>query len=105
MVIRFRHDTMFAQLLQKLQNVDNGRLPRLSKRRKPYSAIAKLAFTLFRWLFLFFMGMAIVSVFAAFTFSSIALAENIWSSVMPLLKLFGTTTFLIFALACLKESM
>jgi hypothetical protein len=104
MVIKFRHNTMFARLLQKLQKFNNGKLPMLSNRRKPYSAIAKLAFTMIRWLFLFAMGVTILSVFTAFAFSS-ALAEVIWTGVVPLVKLFGTTTFFVFALACLKESL
>lgn len=95
---------MVARLLQKLQKNYNGKLPKASNRRKPYDAIATLAFTMMRWFALFVIGIAILTSFTAFAFSH-ALAEAIWTNVMPLVKLFGTTTFFVLALACLKESI
>ncbi|MBT9314542.1 hypothetical protein [Leptothoe spongobia] len=103
MVIRFRRDTILARLLQQLHDL-NSQQPMRPYRRRPYSAIAQLAFSMFRWLFLFFMGIAILVLFAAFTISN-NFAEAIFMGVMPVIRLFGGTTFFVFALACLKESI
>ncbi|NEQ55652.1 MAG: hypothetical protein F6K11_37005 [Leptolyngbya sp. SIO3F4] len=111
MLARFHYNTMFVRSLQQLinfmqhqQNSSKRKLFGGFKRRKPYGAIANLAFTLLRWLFLFCMGIALLVLFVAFTISH-AFAEAIFTGVMPVIKLFSSTTFLVFAFACLKESI
>ena len=101
MFIKFRPDLILARIRQKRQV--NRRLLESSQRRA-YSLIARIAFQLFRWLFLFFMGVSLVTVFVWWTVSQ-DMATAIYSHVQPLFKLFAATTFLVFACACLKESI
>lgn len=111
MAMRFHHSSKFTRFAQQVRNIMKQRQnPNRRKlfggfrRRKPYSAIATLAFALFRWLFLFCMGMALLVLFAAFTVSS-GVAGIIFAGVMPVIRLFGSITFLVFAIACIKESI
>lgn len=101
MFIKFRPDLILARLKQK--RPINRRFQQFSQRR-PYSLVARIAFQLFRWLFLLFMGVSLVIVFVWWTVSQ-SVATAIYFNVQPLFKLFAATTFLVFACACLKESI
>ncbi|MEM6255163.1 MAG: hypothetical protein AAF821_19795 [Cyanobacteria bacterium P01_D01_bin.156] len=126
MIIKLPPTLMLTRVIQRLFNPMRSMLTRLLqwlfnfmqrqqnfkrktpaigfKRHKPYGAIAILAFTLFRWLFLFCMGIALLVLFTAFTVS-VTFAEHIFTGVMPIIRLFSGITFLLFALACIKESI
>ncbi|ESA34880.1 hypothetical protein N836_14055 [Leptolyngbya sp. Heron Island J] len=101
MFIKFRPAVILTRLQQK--HPVNRRFQQFRQRR-PYSLVTQIAFQLFRWLFLFFMGVSLVTVFAGWTVSH-DVATAIYFNVKPLFKLFAATTFLVFACACLKESI
>ncbi|MDV3348878.1 hypothetical protein QGP82_09270 [Leptothoe sp. LEGE 181152] len=101
MFAKFQTHTVLARLLQKRPG---NRLPRRFRQRRRYSLIVRIAFQLFRWLFLFGMGVSLLTLFVGWVVSQ-NLAETIYFQVQPLFKLFAATTFLVFACACLKESI